>query len=133
MCYLKRSCFNKVLSQLQGCHGILYGIMTLLLFSLNLPPGTQVENLIISRGGRKRQLRESERETTYFSTVSARTLSLNLCPNSLLYSSEVSITCRWTSCRKDTNKTEVTTSAFIEKMFKESLSEMKYISAIYLN
>lgn len=64
-------------------------------------------------GERHREGRErGERETTYFSTVSVRTLSLNLCPNSLLYSSEVSITCWWISCREDTNTVQVKTSTF---------------------
>lgn len=42
-------------------------------------------------------------DTTYFSTTSARTLSLNLCPHCPRYSSEVSITCWWINCSDDTN------------------------------
>lgn len=120
MCYLPRSCFNKVLGQLQGCQSILNGIMTLLLFSLYFPPGIQVENLItvlpMVGESHREWIERGERETTYFSTVSARTLSLNLCPNSFLYSSEVSITCWWISCREDTNTIQVKTSTFNLKM-----------------
>ncbi len=61
MCYLARSCFNKVLGQLQGCLSILSGIMTLLLFSLYLLSGIQAENLTISRSGCETQ-RDTEEE-----------------------------------------------------------------------
>lgn len=62
----------------------------------------------VMEGGRDTE--GEEKEQTYFSTDSAKTLSLNLCPNSLLNSSEVSITCRWMSCGEERHTIRVRTS-----------------------
>lgn len=100
--YLARSCFDKVLGQLQGCQSILSWMMTQHIFCLYFPPEIRVEKLVIDHSGTE-IFRDSTR--THFSMIPVRTLSLNLRPHSLLYSSDVSITCLWMSCRAGTDAT----------------------------
>lgn len=126
--HLTRSPFYEVLSQLQGRHGVLDGIVAFPLFGLNFPTAmwqdTSIHSLL--------WLTETEEEEkmgnwrTHSRTTSARTLSLNFCPSSRLYRSDVSITCGWMSCRS----TKTQKSSQIDMAFRVSLKESSYVNQI---